>query len=118
MKRQFVLTVAESKRLIAKGVAALPEVQQAMTERTVVVTKTTTNAYVLEELWGKKIDKRAYRIGVTTPKEPDKDPKPQPENIPDKIFIKRDRSSHDILHHNFYIIFCGIFLHKSRKIIT
>ena len=37
MKRQFVLTVAESKRLIAKGVAALPEVMQAMEERTVVV---------------------------------------------------------------------------------
>jgi hypothetical protein len=88
MKRQFVLTVAESKRLIAKGVAALPEVQKAMTKGTVVVIRTTTDAYVLEELWGKKIDKRAYRAGVTTPKEPEKDPEPQPENITDKIFIK------------------------------
>ena len=30
MKKQVILTVAESKRLIAKGVAALPEVQGAM----------------------------------------------------------------------------------------
>jgi hypothetical protein len=88
MKRQFVLTVAESKRLIAKAVAALPEVQEAMENRTVVVATGTTNAYVLEELWGKKIDKRAYRSGITTPKEPEKDPEPQADKIPDKVFIK------------------------------
>ena len=88
MKRQFILTVAESKRLIAKAVVALPEVQEAMKNRTVVVATGTTNAYVLEELWGKKIDKRAYRSGITTPKEPEKDPKPQAEKIPDKVFIK------------------------------
>lgn len=88
MKRQFVLTVAESKRLIAKGVSALPEVQEAMENRTVVVATGTTNAYVLEELWGKKIDKRAYRSGITTPKEPEKDANPQAEKIQDKVFIK------------------------------
>jgi hypothetical protein len=88
MKRQFILTVAESKRLIAKGVAALPEVQEAMKNRTVVVATGTTNSYVLEELWGKKIDKRAYRSGITTPNEPEKDPTPQAEKIPDKVFIK------------------------------
>ena len=88
MKRQFILTVAESKRLIAKGVAALPEVQEAMENRTVVVATGTTNSYVLEELWGKKIDKRAYRSGMTTPKQPEKDPNPQPEKIPDVVFIK------------------------------
>lgn len=88
MKRQFVLTVAESKRLIAKAVAALPEVQEAMENRTVVVATGTTNAYVLEELWGKKIDKRAYRSGITTPKEPEKNPEPQADKIPDKVFIK------------------------------
>lgn len=88
MKREFVLTVAESKRLIAKAVAALPEVQLAMEERTVVVATGTTNAYVLEELWGKKIDLRAYRSGLTLPKDPEKDPKEQPEKIADKVFIK------------------------------
>jgi hypothetical protein len=88
MKRQFVLTVSESKRLIAKGIAALPEIQEAMENRTVVVATGTTNAYVLEELWGKKIDKRAYRSGITTPKEPEKNPTPVTDKIPDVVFIK------------------------------
>jgi hypothetical protein len=93
MKRQFVLTVAESKRLIAKAIAALPEVQDAMENRTVVVATGTTNSYVLEELWGKKIDKRVYRSGITTPKEPEKDPKPQAEKIPDVVFMKGEVAS-------------------------
>ena len=88
MKRQFVLTVAESKRLIAKAVAALPEVQRAMKEGTVVVATGTTNAYVLEELWGRKIDKRCYRSGITTPEEPERSPEPQGEKIPDVVFVK------------------------------
>ena len=88
MKRQFVLTVAESKRLIAKAVAALPEVQRAMKEGTVVVATGTTNAYVLEELWGRKIDKRCYRSGITTPDEPERSPEPQGEKIPDVVFVK------------------------------
>jgi hypothetical protein len=88
MKRQFVLTVAESKRLIAKAVAALPEVQRAMKDGTVVVATGTTNAYVLEELWGRKIDKRCYRSGITTPDEPEKSPEPQGEKIPDVVFVK------------------------------
>jgi hypothetical protein len=88
MKRQVVLTVSESKRLIAKGVAALPEVQIAMKEGMVVVATGTTNAYVLEELWGKKIDKRRYRSGITTPKDPERLNEPQEERIPDVVFRK------------------------------
>jgi hypothetical protein len=88
MKRQFVLTVAESKRLIAKAVAALPDVQRAMKTGTVVVATGTTNAYVLEELWGRKIDKRCYRSGITTPDEPERSPEPQGEKIPDAVFIE------------------------------
>jgi len=88
MKRQFVLTVAESKRLIAKAIAALPEIQEAMENRTVVVATGTTNAYVLEELWGKKIDKRAYRSGITTPNNPEKNPEPIADKISDMVFIK------------------------------
>ena len=88
MKRQVVLTVSESKRLIAKGVAALPEVQRAMKEGIVVVSTGTTNGYVLEELWGKKIDKRRYRSGITTPNEPEKLEEPKGEQIPDVVFRK------------------------------
>jgi len=88
LKRQVVLTVAESKRLIAKGVAAMPEVKRAMKEGMVVVATGTTNAYVLEELWGKRIDKRRYRSGITTPEKPEKLEIPQEEPIPDVVFRK------------------------------
>lgn len=88
MKKQVVLTVSESKRLIAKGVAAMPEVQKAMKEGMVVVATGTTNAYVLEELWDRKIDKRRYRSGITTPKEPERHEEPEGERIPDVVFRK------------------------------
>lgn len=88
MKRQVILTVAASKRLIAKGVAAMTLVKKAMKDGMVVVSTGTTNAYVLEELWGRKIDKRRYRSGITTPKTPDKMETPQDEPIPDKVFRK------------------------------
>ena len=88
MKKQIILTVAESKRLIAKGVAALPEVQGAMQEGIVVVATGTTNAYVLQELWGEKFDLRRYRSGITTPQVPDKASEKQNEPIPDVVFKK------------------------------
>ena len=67
----FVLTVSEGKRLIAKAVAALPAVQKAMREGTVVVTKGTTNAYVAEELLGEPIAKGSYVLGRTLPAKAD-----------------------------------------------
>jgi hypothetical protein len=88
MKRQVVLTVSESKRLIAKGLAALPEVRRAMEEGMVVVATGTTNAYVLQELWGKEFDLRRYRSGITMPKEPERHVEPQGEPIPDVVFRK------------------------------
>ncbi|MCS7186604.1 MAG: hypothetical protein N3B10_10795 [Armatimonadetes bacterium] len=66
-KASVVLTVSESKRLIAKGVKALPSVQRALREGMVAVAKGTTNSYIVEELLGKPIDKPAYTIGVTLP---------------------------------------------------
>lgn len=44
------LTVAEGKRLIAKGLAIYPPVVEKMHNGSVVVTKGTTNTYVAEEL--------------------------------------------------------------------
>jgi len=66
-KASVVLTVAESKRLIAKGVVALPSVQRALKDGMIAIAKGTTNAYIVEELLGKPIDKPAYTIGVTLP---------------------------------------------------
>ena len=78
--------MSESKRLIARGVAALPEVRRAMEEGMVVVATGTTNAYVLQELWGKNFDLRRYRSGMTTPREPERLGEPQGEPIPDVVF--------------------------------
>jgi len=68
-----VLTVAAGKRLIAKAVAQLPEVQEHMKKGMLVIAKGSTNAYVVEELFGKKIDLLAYRSGVFMPKNADED---------------------------------------------
>lgn len=86
MKTQVVLTVSESKRLIAKGVAALPEVRRAMEEGVVCVSPGTTNAYILEELWGREFDKRRYKRGFTAPRTPDMLDTPPEDAIHDVVF--------------------------------
>ena len=61
----FSLIPAESKRLIAKGVVALPEVRRALEQGIVVVGRGTTNAFVAEELTGQKIDPKChYAAGI------------------------------------------------------
>jgi len=67
MQASFVLTVAESKRLIAKGVAQHPVVRRALDKGLVAVVKGTTNAYVAEELQGAPMDKWPYARGRTLP---------------------------------------------------
>lgn len=66
MKAMFTLTGAESKRLIAKGVAQLPEVQAALQEGLIFIAGGTTNAFIAEELTGMTIDKGHYTAGVIT----------------------------------------------------
>jgi hypothetical protein len=64
---QIVLTPAEGKRLIAKAIAHMDIVQEAMKEGIVVVCTSTTDAYVLEELTGKEVkDKGMFTAGVVT----------------------------------------------------
>ena len=67
MLAQVVLTVSESKRLIAKGVAASPQVQKALSEGMVAVTTGSTNGYLVEELLGDSIEKNKYMTGATLP---------------------------------------------------
>lgn len=67
MKALFTLTSSESKRFIAKGVKALPEIQQALTAHTIIVSGGTTNAFVAEELLGISIpDKTGFTVGIVT----------------------------------------------------
>lgn len=59
------LTPAESKRLIARGVAALPEVKRALERGIVIIGRGTTNAFVIEELTGDKVaPKSHYAAGI------------------------------------------------------
>jgi len=67
MRLQVVLTPAESKRLIAKAVKNLPMIQQALREGTIIVDKSTTNAYVLNELIEEKVDVSWYSSGIIIP---------------------------------------------------
>ena len=84
MKMTVTLTVAEGKRLIAKGVAAHPAVKKALKEGIVAIAKGTTNAYVAEEILGEKIPRRDYVLGRTVPKKTKPDP-PLTGNCPDVV---------------------------------
>ncbi|WP_456423981.1 hypothetical protein [Thermococcus sp.] len=65
MKRALVtLTPSESKRLIAKAVVIMPEVQRALKEGFVYVATGTTAAYIAEEILGKEIEKEKWTIGT------------------------------------------------------
>ena len=66
-QKSFVLTVAESKRLIARGVARCAAVEEALSEGIVAVAKGTTDGYVVEELTGQKMQKPLYCTGTTRP---------------------------------------------------
>ncbi len=60
---QITLTPKQSKRIIAMGVKRLPVVQQALKKGIILITLGTTNAYVAEELTGKKIDPSRFSAG-------------------------------------------------------
>ncbi len=71
MKKVIVLTVSESKRLIAKGVANLSCVKQKLKKGMMAIAKGTTNGYIAEEILGKKIDKLSYVLGIVLPEKKD-----------------------------------------------
>ena len=54
-----VLNPSESRRLLAKAVVALPEVQYAWKNGTIIIARGVTNAYVTEELLGVKVEPKA-----------------------------------------------------------
>ena len=64
MTAVVVLTSAESKRLIARAVAQIPEVQHALAAGRLIIGNGTTNAYVAEALLGKTVSKWRYAAGV------------------------------------------------------
>ncbi len=65
MKKLLVsLTVAESKRLIAKGLLALDAIQTALQEGYLCITLGTTSSYLVEEILG-EYDKTKHIAGLT-----------------------------------------------------
>lgn len=77
-----ILTVAESKRLIAKGIARAPAVRSALENGMVIVCRGTTNTYVAEELLGRPVPHGAFVLGRVTPEKggraiPKVDPMPE-----------------------------------------
>jgi len=67
MRIQVTLTPPESKKLIAKAVAKLDVVERAKKEGIILVGSSTTCAFVLEELTGKKVTE-GYGCGITIPR--------------------------------------------------
>jgi hypothetical protein len=59
------LTPAESKRLLAKAVVALPEVRQAYAHGRLAITAGTTNSFVVEELTGERIEPQRFSVGMS-----------------------------------------------------
>lgn len=48
--KQYLVTPAAGKRLIAKSLLAIPSIKEALEKRTIVIVAGTTNAYVAEEI--------------------------------------------------------------------
>ena len=70
MKIETVLTVSQSKRLIARGVRQHPAVKTALNNGIIGICRGTTCSYVTEEFLGQPIERFAYTTGLTLPKQP------------------------------------------------
>lgn len=96
-----VLNPAESKRLFAKTVAGLPEIQHAYKNGRLSVSTCSSSALILEELTGEKIEPYRYCIGMvadgmlTVAHKDDREPA--------RFFLKGERVTMDPLP--FYDLF-------------
>jgi len=67
MKAVFTLVPSESRRLIGKAVAALDEVKEALKNGYVVINGGTTNAYIAQEILGRRdIPPQKFTAGTNT----------------------------------------------------
>jgi hypothetical protein len=65
-RAEVVLNPSESKRLLGKAVAALPEVKDAYANGRLSISVSSTSAFVLEELTGEKLPAYTYCCGMVT----------------------------------------------------
>ncbi|MDP6776273.1 MAG: hypothetical protein QGI83_05880 [Candidatus Latescibacteria bacterium] len=66
MKAVFALTPAESRRLIARGVAQMNEVKAALERAYVIIVGGTTNGFVAQEIAGLEVDPQGFTAGTST----------------------------------------------------
>ncbi len=93
MKTQIILTVAESKRLIAKGVCRLSMVQKAFKKGLVILPTGSTNSYIVEELLERPFKKTAYMTGQTLPAKLDSSTLKKGERPADIVFKNGELSA-------------------------
>lgn len=70
--RQYNVSIAAGKRMIAKAIIKLPQIEQALSENTIAIIAGTTNSYVAEELLehiGQKkgFNRKNFYRGITLP---------------------------------------------------
>ncbi len=68
VQAQISLTVSESKRLVAKAIAQMPVIKNALKNGMVIITRGTTNTFVSEEILDKSIERGAFVTGRVYPK--------------------------------------------------
>lgn len=85
-----VLTVAEGKRLIARAVAQMPVVREALRNGMVIICKGTTNTYVAEEILGESIAPGDFVLGNVTPAQGGAVLAPKTK-MPEIVLIKGER---------------------------
>ena len=65
--QQVTLTVAESKRLIAKGLARYAPVQEKLNDGTVIITRGSSNSYLVEEILQTNLTRGVFMTGRIQP---------------------------------------------------
>ncbi len=68
MRAQVTLIPTESKKLIAKAVAGMSEVQNALKKGIVAIHPSSSTIFIIEELLGKPPDTKVWVCGVVAPK--------------------------------------------------
>jgi len=91
MRTDLVLTVAQGKRLIGKGVAQYEPVKQALADGTIAIAKGGTNSYVVEELLGAQIERTHYVTGQVLPRGVSRSDGDLTSDLPDVVLVKGER---------------------------
>ena len=88
----ITLTVSESKKLIAEGLASYPAVKEKMKNGRIIITRGTTNTYLAEKLAKLNADHGAFVTGKIEPESKKKEIKPTINRIPEIYLVNGKHS--------------------------